>query len=181
MKNVLLFGISCVGKTTVGKELAKVLGWHFFDVDDDIIRQCHCTIQEFVDSYSCPERNEVRRKIILKHIAHPYETIIAVSPMHYRSYFEDIIQREDVLAVHLVDSPQNIFDRLIFTDYNDQPMEDSESYKLKHKKYYLKEIREDIKFFSDVYEIIPNVCNVNGRNPEEVVAELTKLVADANK
>lgn len=177
MKNVLLFGVSCVGKTTVGKGLSQALGWRFFDVDDDIIRQCQCTIQEFVDSYSCPARNEVRRKIILKRLAEPYNTIIAVSSMHHRSYIEDIILRDDVLAIHLVDSPQNIFNRLVFTDDNDQLIEDSESYKLKHKRHYLKEIREDIEFFSAIYSVIPTVYNVNGKTPDRVVAELVTIVS----
>lgn len=177
MKNVLLFGVSCVGKTTVGRGLSQALGWRFFDVDDDIIRQCQCTIQEFVDTYSCLERNEVRREIIEKHLEESCDKIIAVSSMHYRSYFEDIIQREDVLAIHLVDSPQNIFNRLVFTDDNDQLMEDSESYKLKHKRHYLKEIRENIEFFSDIYSVIPTVYNVNGKTPDRVVAELVTIVS----
>ena len=33
---VFLTGVSCVGKTTVGKELAELLGANFFDLDDEI-------------------------------------------------------------------------------------------------------------------------------------------------
>jgi len=46
--NILLFGVSCVGKTTVGKLLADKLGWLFFDVDDGIVKHCGCSIGEFV-------------------------------------------------------------------------------------------------------------------------------------
>ena len=33
---VVLTGVSCVGKTTVGRELAELLGANFFDLDHEI-------------------------------------------------------------------------------------------------------------------------------------------------
>ena len=173
--SILLFGISCVGKTTVGKLLANKLGWRFFDVDDGIVKRCGCPIGDFVNTYTCAERNDVRRSLILEYL---YECIgnkvIAISSMHFKSSFEDIIAREDVIAIYLKDKPENIFNRLIFTDDNDQLMGDSEEYKQLHKAYYLREIREDIKFFDKVYCIIPNICDIDGRTAEAVAEKITE-------
>ena len=33
---ILLFGVSCVGKSTVGEILAKKLGYKYFDLDDEV-------------------------------------------------------------------------------------------------------------------------------------------------
>lgn len=173
--NILLFGVSCVGKTTVGKLLADKLGWLFFDVDDGIVKHCGCSIGEFVDTFTCVERNDVRRSLVLEYLDKcPGNKVIAISSMHFRSSFEDIIAREDVVAIYLKDKPTNIFNRLIFTGNNDQLMDDSEEYKQSHKAYYLREIREDIKFFDKVYQIIPNTCNIDGRTAEKVVEEIVK-------
>ena len=35
---VFLTGVSCVGKTTIGAKLAALLGYSFFDLDDEIER-----------------------------------------------------------------------------------------------------------------------------------------------
>ena len=175
--SILLFGISCVGKTTVGKLLSQKLGWRFFDVDDGIVKRCGCPIGEFVENYTCVERNDVRRSLILEYLDECFgNKVIAISPMHFKSSFEDIIAREDVIAVYLKDKPTNIFKRIIFTDDNDQPMDDSEEYKQLHKAYYLREIREDIKFFDKIYRIIPNVCDIDGRTAEEVAEEIVKIL-----
>jgi shikimate kinase len=33
---IFIVGVSCVGKTAVGKELSELLDYHFFDLDDEI-------------------------------------------------------------------------------------------------------------------------------------------------
>ena len=35
---LLIWGISCVGKTAIGKELAKKINCKFYDIDDEIIK-----------------------------------------------------------------------------------------------------------------------------------------------
>lgn len=36
--NVLLFGVTCVGKTTVGRIIAGKLDWDFYDLDEEVSR-----------------------------------------------------------------------------------------------------------------------------------------------
>ncbi len=35
--NIYLTGFSATGKTTVSRELARLLGWRFVDLDDEIV------------------------------------------------------------------------------------------------------------------------------------------------
>ena len=48
--NILLFGISNVGKTTIGRIIAEKLGYDFYDLDEEIKKRYEMTLQEFVDS-----------------------------------------------------------------------------------------------------------------------------------
>ena len=45
---ILLFGISNVGKTTIGTMLAKQLGYSFYDLDEEVKKEFKMTLEEFV-------------------------------------------------------------------------------------------------------------------------------------
>lgn len=47
-EKIVLIGYRGAGKTTVGKALAEVLGYEFFDTDAGIVQLCGCEIQEIV-------------------------------------------------------------------------------------------------------------------------------------
>ncbi len=63
---IFLTGVSCVGKTTIGKKLAKLLDVNFFDLDDEIesffntsierLQKKHITIHSF--------RNEAAKALV---------------------------------------------------------------------------------------------------------------------
>lgn len=44
---ILLFGISNVGKTTVGELLSKKMKYTFFDLDEEIKKYYNTTLEEF--------------------------------------------------------------------------------------------------------------------------------------
>ncbi|NLK96538.1 MAG: hypothetical protein GX272_00445 [Epulopiscium sp.] len=50
---------------------------------------------------------------------------------------------ENVIAIELQDSKEHIFERLVFSDENDNAYKDDE-YKEKHKDYYMNNIHEDM-------------------------------------
>ena len=47
---MFLIGYRCTGKTTVGKFLAKNLGWSFFDTDSLVVKQQQMSINEIVEA-----------------------------------------------------------------------------------------------------------------------------------
>ena len=45
---ILLFGVSNVGKTTIGKLLAEKIKFSFYDLDDEIKKYYGITLEEFL-------------------------------------------------------------------------------------------------------------------------------------
>ena len=67
MKSIILIGFMGTGKSRVGKELAKKLGWRFLDTDDLIEEKCGMKIKEifkkFGEKYFRDRESEAARKV----------------------------------------------------------------------------------------------------------------------
>ena len=62
--NILLFGVSNVGKNVTGKLLAEYLGYTFFDIDQAVKEELGITLEEFVSTGPLLERDHLRCDII---------------------------------------------------------------------------------------------------------------------
>lgn len=52
------FGISNVGKTTIGTILAKELGYSFYDLDEEVKKEFQMTLEEFVHTENLRWRDQ---------------------------------------------------------------------------------------------------------------------------
>lgn len=169
--NIMLFGISNVGKTTIGRILADKLGCDFYDLDEEIRKKYEMTQQEFVDTYWWRDtRDKIRGEQIGEILKREGGKVIAVTPIYYSVCFSKYLKKGMALGIELQDTVENIFNRMIFTDENDQVYEDSAEYREAHKKYYLKEIKRDITFYKKSFEKIGNTFQINN-DPPEVAAD----------
>lgn len=119
----------------------------------------------------------MQRGNILKDVVNKYKdnVVIAVSPIFYEEFFDDVISQYNVLTIELRDSPENILERLVYADENDEihPL----VIKTKAKRnYYLKDIKEDIKYYQRVYKKIENKFDMQGEKPEEVTKRLLEYI-----
>ena len=146
--NLLLFGVSNVGKSTTGLILSGKLGFAFHDLDDEVKQEYKTTLEVFVNTGTLRERDAKRCRII-KDVIHKDDSdkIIAVSPITYVDAIKPLMRSKDILAVELCDSAENIFDRLVFSDENDIIYTDDE-YKNQHRDHYLEDI--NLKFGSKI-------------------------------
>lgn len=166
---VLIFGVSNVGKSTVGTVLAEKLGYYYFDVDDAVKEKYHMTMQNFVDKYDLQECDKRRAKLVNECIKkYKNNIVVAVTPTTYLNYYHNIISRNDALNIVLDDDDENIFERLVFTDDNDQILSDSIEYKNKYKNHYLRAIHEDRLYYGRVYSGLENVLHMHNQSPEKV-------------
>ena len=63
-KPIVLVGLMGVGKTSVGKSLAKLLGIPFCDADDEIVKAAGCSINEIFELYGEKAFRDGERKVI---------------------------------------------------------------------------------------------------------------------
>lgn len=169
--NILLFGVSNIGKTTIGEIVADKLGYDFYDLDEVIKRTYKVSMQGFIDKYWLRiTRDEIRGELLGEIIRSDGDKVVAVSPMYYSKYFSRYLKKGEAFGIELQETPENIFERLIFTDENDQLYDDCVEYREAHKKYYLKEIKKDRTFFKKSFSKIENKFMMNNDSPE-VAAE----------
>lgn len=172
---ILLFGISNVGKTTIGTMLAKQLGYSFYDLDEEVKKEFKMTLEEFVHTENLRWRDQKRGRIIKKILAQKENMVFVISPISYTDNFGKRITEDDILSIELVDTPANIFDRLVFSDIDDTIYKDDD-YKNQRRDYYMSDIKADLEWYGNVYSKIgvKNRFEINNDSPKTAVKRLIK-------
>lgn len=169
--NILLFGVSNVGKSVSGRLLAGRLNCAFYDLDDEVKKEQGTTLEEFVSTGTLLERDAVRCRILNHLICMTGNKVIAVTPLSYIEDIRYLFSSPNALCIELTDSAENIFDRLVFSDENDVIYKDDD-YKNRYREHYLEEIRADLDWYGSVYSDITNKFNIAGKTPETATAEM---------
>ena len=172
---ILLFGISNVGKTTIGTILAKELEYSFYDLDEEVKKEFQMTLEEFVHTENLRWRDPKRGRIIKKIISKEENMVFVISPISYTDNFGKRITEDDILSIELVDTPANIFDRLVFSDIDDTIYKDDD-YKNQRRDYYMSDIKADLEWYGNVYFKIgiKNRFEINNDSPKTAVKRLIK-------
>lgn len=171
--NILLFGVSNVGKSVTGELLASRLDYEFYDLDEEVKNELGITLETFVSSGTLLERDLIRCSIINSLVSIPSDKVIAVTPLTYIGPIQHLFSEKNILAVELLDSAENIFDRLVFSDENDNIYKDEE-YKNRYKKHYLNDIRKDLEWYGSVYSAIKYKFDMGGKDTDDVTEALIK-------
>ena len=177
----ILFGVSCVGKTTLGKLIAETLGYEFSDTDERI-REIYGRSIDFQNQFPFVYERDRRKAEILSFLLDSVSDncILSYMPCWYARPLNGILNRRDTVGIRLVDSPDNIFDRLIYTDDNDQLLPD-DGYKEKHASRIIRDIKGDCKAMNKAMINIPLIFDINGRSAEEAAADLAGIIKAINK
>ena len=166
-----LVGISCVGKSTVGKMLAESINFTFFDLDIEIQNYYNMPIERIQDE--CVSMFEYRDKasevldiLFSKNI----DAVIAGTPSgllcSYLYVYEKHKADKDLYSIHINDSCENIVDRLIFLDKDSNPI--VEILDEPKKKRYLKVLKDDYDFFKDSYKRADLKVNIHNTKLEDI-------------
>lgn len=169
--HLLIWGVSNVGKTTIGRELAKKLNCKFYDIDDEIVK-IYGSIDNFQEVFPNDyDRFDEKEEIMLNIINSETEDyIMAVSPIFSISIVENVLLT-NTTSIEIIDTPQAIYDRLILDG------DDGLEYKEKHKEYYMREIKWDQTASYNLFASIPKV-NINNHNIKDSVDIVYKYLND---
>ena len=159
---LLIWGVSNIEKTTIGKELSNKLNCKFYDVDKEII-DIYGSIDNFQaifpnDYDRFDEKEELMMNIIE---SDNNDFVMAVSPIYSSSVVEELLDT-DTISIEIVDTTEAIYDRLILEG------DDALEYKEKHKEHYIQEIKWDQTASFNEFKKIPKV-HIDNRNISESV------------
>jgi len=173
---VLLVGVSCVGKTTIGRLLARRLGYPFFDLDEEIEKHFGTTIERlrarFLTDYSYRKETSVVLKRI---VTEKQDCVAALPPSGLRDAYLRVVRQVDCVTVAIEDTPENILERIIFYDIDSRPIE--KRLTDEEKRLYRREIQKDITFFKKSYQRSDLHANIAGLDAEASAEMLQGLLA----
>lgn len=145
-------GVACVGKTTIGRRVANLMGLTFFDLDHEVETFFNTSIERLQQRFLTPHsyRNEAA-KALLHLLARPESrhSVIALPPSGLMGGYLRAVKKSPGLVVALWDEPENILERLTFYDMDSRPIE--RRLTAGEKRLYLREIKKDMTYFGKTY------------------------------
>ena len=175
---IYLVGISCVGKTTIGKMLADKIGYSFFDLDEEIQDFYKKPIERIQDE--CLSMNGYREKasvVLDKLFSRNIDSVISGTPSGLKFSYLQVYKRhrdKELISICLNDSFENILDRLTFYDKDSNPI--TERMDESKKKRYLREIRADYNYFKDSYKRADFQINIEDVSLENIPNMIIKTI-----
>ncbi|MEI6436604.1 MAG: shikimate kinase [Bacteroidota bacterium] len=185
---IYIVGIGCVGKTTIGKLLADYLNITFYDLDAEVEEYYQKSIERLQNE--CFTMNGYRKKasVVLDQLLKiPENAVISGTPSGLRDAYLQVYKKHkkviDITSVNIIDTPQNILNRLTFYDV-DSKLLDIELDEDKKRKYF-KKIVGDWNYFKKSLsraDLQINIENVGlTQIPGLIVKELEKIDTSFSK
>ena len=176
---ICLVGVSCVGKTTLGKRLADRLGYAFFDLDTEIEDDFGTSIERLKSALLTEYSFRQKAALVLKRIASQQEKphyVVALPPSGLMDHYYRVLKKSECVTVALHDRPENILARITFYDRDSQPLHKVLS--AAEKAYYLREIKADLTYFGKSHRKANWQVDIAGLGIEGSVAKIEALLRE---
>jgi shikimate kinase len=167
-----------VGKSTIGAELARLLGTPFFDLDTEVEAFYHESIPRLqARSFTMTRYHGKACRVLQEILARPEaaDCVIALPPSGLRQPYWNLIRASRSTVVVVQDDPINILARIVFYDDDSRPVE--KALTPEERGLYLDEIKKDMKFFARSYSRADATVDINGLCPLGA-AKLIKAVIE---
>lgn len=110
-KTIFLIGFMGVGKTTLGKKLAKALGVDFIDTDDELEKQLGCSISTYFSKYGEEDFRIKEREWIANYVSKPQVVATGGGMPCFFDNMEQLNQKG--ITIYLERPAKELFQRLI--------------------------------------------------------------------
>ena len=174
---IFLTGVSCVGKTTIGKKMGDLLGVKFFDLDNEIESFFETSIERLQDRFLTTHsfRNESAKALVhLLNRPESRDCVIALPPSGLMGGYLRAIKKANGITAVVNDKPENILERIRFYDIDSRPI--NKRLTLKEKKLYLREIKKDINYFRTSYQRANLQVDISGLDPDQAARKVKDAV-----
>lgn len=179
---VLVTGVSCVGKTTIGRTLAELLGVKFFDLDHEIETFFGTSIERLQNKFLTIHsyRKEAAKALVhLLNRPDSRDSVIALPPSGLMGGYLQVIKKSAGTTIALNDKPENILERIRFYDIDSKPIE--KELTPDEKRLCLREIKKDITYFCKTYERAHLQVDISGLNIEQAAGKVKETLEVIDK
>ena len=174
---VFVTGVSCVGKTTIGRTLAELLAVKFFDLDHEIETFFGTSIERFQNKFLTVHsyRQEAARALVhLLNRPDSRDSVIALPPSGLMGGYLEVVKKTIGSIIALNDKPENILERIRFYDIDSKPIE--KKLTANEKRLHLKEIKKDITYFRKTYERADLQVDISGLTIEQAAGKVKEAL-----
>ena len=165
---IFLVGISCVGKTSVGRALSEMLDIPFADLDHEVEQHFGTPIERLQQRLGTMDRFRREAAKVLAMGLNSFEgrtCIIALPPSGLMTPYWRTVKQHRGVTVVLEDKPENIINRVTFFDADSRPI--ATLITPCTRAMYLREIRKDAQYFGRSYRKADIYVDVSGCSIKE--------------
>lgn len=174
---IFLTGVSCVGKTTVGKKLAALLCYPFFDFDDEIESFFSTPLERLQDKFLTMYSFRQEASKALKHLLNREDgrdSVIALPPSGLMDNYWRVLKKTKGTIVVLTDDAANILQKITFYDKDSNPIE--KHLTEEEKLFHLKEIKKDVTYFNRTYKRADISVHISGLTVDQAATKVKEVL-----
>lgn len=161
MKNIVLTGFMGTGKTAVGKELSRILGWKVIDVDEEIVKAQEMSVNEIFNRFGEARFREIETGMI-REVSKRKNVIISTGGGAVIKQENMDLLRDTGVVICLDASPETILKRT--SSNSERPLLNVED--------PFRRIKELLEFRRPFYERADIVINTEGKTPLLIAEEV---------
>jgi shikimate kinase len=165
MKNIVLTGFMGTGKTEVGRELSRVLGWRLIDVDDEIVKEQKMSINDIFGKLGEPAFRDMETEMI-RTVSQNRNAIISTGGGAVLRQENMDILRENGVRICLSASPETILERT--STNSERPLLKVED--------PLRKITELLEFRRPFYEKADVTIETEQKTPLNIAEEILERI-----
>ena len=110
MSNIYLTGFSGSGKTTVGRQVASLLGWNFVDLDENIVKKAGKSIEDIFTQGSESKFRDIEDECLVNISQNTHQVVSTGGGIVVKEHNRQLMKKTGVI-VCLEASPEVIFER----------------------------------------------------------------------